>query len=304
VNDTFTIRPAQMSEVEDVASFLNEHSQSLHGVDDQSASELRQYWESPDVDFERDVFVAEGSDGSLVGYADLGLHGENIWLDVRGLEADPLRALLGAIEMRAAEKSPDAGVIGYTAESDEAVRGLYESAGYKVIRLSYRMEIGFDAEPPEPQWPEGFSVRPMRPGEEERVYEVHQTSFEDAWMFQREPFEIWKHWFLKDAAFDPSLWFLAEAGDELAGIALTREAENEPGLGWVRILGVVPQFRQRGLGQALLRHTFGEHARRGMERVGLGVDAESPTGAVRVYERAGMHVARTNLILERARAGG
>jgi hypothetical protein len=33
--------------------------------------------------------------------------------------------------------------------------------------------------------------------------------------------------------------------------------------------------------------------------VGLGVDAENPTGAVRVYERAGMHVARTNLILEK-----
>ena len=118
-------------------------------------------------------------------------------------------------------------------------------------------------------------------------------------MFEREPFELWSHWFVKDTAFDPSLWFLAEAGDDLAGIALTRESETEPGLGWVRILGVIPEFRQRGLAQALLRHTFGEYASRGLERVGLGVDAENPTGAVRVYERAGMHVARTNLVLEK-----
>lgn len=299
MSDAFTIRPARMEEVEPAAEFLNEHSRRLHGVDDQPASELRQYWESPDVDFEHDVLVAEASGGSLVGYADLGLHGEHIWLDLRGLEPEPLRALLDAIEARAVEKKPGAGLIGYTSESDQVVRDLYEQAGYRVTRHSYRMEISLDGGAPEPQWPEGFTVRTARPGEEERVYEAHMSSFADTWMFEREPFELWSHWFLKDASFDPSLWFLAEAGDELAGIALTRESENEPGLGWVRILGVVPQFRQRGLAQALLRHAFGEYVSRGLERVGLGVDAESPTGAVRVYERAGMRVARTNLILEK-----
>ena len=297
---TFTIRPARMEEVETAATFLNEHSPRLHGVDDQSASELRTYWESPDVDFERDVLVAEGPDGSLVGYADLGFHGGYVWLDVRGLEAEPLHALLAAIETRAAEKKPGAGLIGYTAETDYTVRSVYEQAGYRVLRHSYRMEISLEGEEAaEPQWPDGFSVRTMRNGEAERVYEAHMASFADTWMFEREPFEVWSHWFLRGAAFDPSLWFLAELGDTLAGISLTRESENEPGLGWVAILGVLPQFRNRGLGQALLRQTFMAHRRLGLVRVGLGVDAENPTGAVRVYERAGMHVARTNLILEK-----
>jgi ribosomal protein S18 acetylase RimI-like enzyme len=251
------------------------------------------------VDFERDVFVAERPSGSLVGYADIGLHGENVWLDLRGLEPEPLQALLTEIEARAVERKPDGGLLGYSAESDHVVRNDYENAGYRVVRHSYRMEISLEGGAPEPEWPEGITVRTMQPGEEERVYEAHMSSFEDAWMFVRDSFELWSHWFLKDAAFDPSLWFLAEAGDELAGIALTREPENEPGLGWVRILGVTREFRQRGLGQALLRHAFGEYARRGLDRVGLGVDAESPTGAVRVYERAGMHITRTNLILEK-----
>lgn len=299
MSDAFAIRPARMDEVETAAEFLNEHSRRLHGVDDQPASELRQYWESPDVDFDRDVLVAEGPDGSLVGYADLGLHGEHIWLDVRGIEPAPIQALLDAIEALAAEKKPGAGLIGYASESDQVARDLYEKAGYRIARHSYRMEISLGDGAPEPEWPEGFTVRTARPGEEERIYEAHMSSFADTWMFEREPFELWSHWFLKDTAFDPSLWFLAEAGDELAGIALTRESENEPGLGWVRILGVIRKFRQRGLAQALLRHTFGEYASRGLERVGLGVDAQSPTGAVRVYERAGMHVARTNLILEK-----
>jgi mycothiol synthase len=299
MSEAFNIRPARIDEVDAAADLLNEHSRRLHGVDDQTASDLLQYWESPDVDFQRDVLVAEGPDGSLVGYADLGVQGEHVWLDVRGLEPEALRGLLEALEARAAEKKPGGGLMGYTSESDQAVRELYEQKGYRVIRHGYRMEISLDGGAPDPQWPDGFTVRAMRAGDEERVYEAHTTSFADTWMFHQEPFDVWSHWFLKDTAFDPSLWFLAEAGDELAGISITREAENEPGLAWVRILGVVPKFRQRGLAQALLRQTFRECASRGMHRVGLGVDAENPTGAVRVYERAGMHVARTNLILEK-----
>jgi ribosomal protein S18 acetylase RimI-like enzyme len=46
------------------------------------------------------------------------------------------------------------------------------------------------------------------------------------------------------------------------------------------------------LGLALLRHSFNEYYRRGKRKVGLGVDAENLTGALRLYERAGMHVHR------------
>ena len=139
----------------------------------------------------------------------------------------------------------------------------------------------------------------MRDGEERRFFDAHNASFAGTWMFHPEPYETWHHWFVEDPSFDPSLWFVAEAGAEVAGIVISRKAEYEPGLGWIRILGVLPEYRQRGLGQALLRHTFGEFAGRGLEAVGLGVDAENPTGAVRVYERAGMHVERTNLLFEK-----
>jgi mycothiol synthase len=43
---------------------------------------------------------------------------------------------------------------------------------------------------------------------------------------------------------------------------------------------------------ALLQHSFRELYARGQKKVGLGVDAASLTGATRLYERAGMHVAR------------
>ena len=49
----------------------------------------------------------------------------------------------------------------------------------------------------------------------------------------------------------------------------------------------------------LVATKFHNSITRGFAAVGLGVDAENPTGAVRVYERAGMHVERTNLVFEK-----
>ena len=67
---------------------------------------------------------------------------------------------------------------------------------------------------------------------------------------------------------------------------------GDPAFGWVGVLGVRKAWRKRGLGRALLLHSFGDFRDRGAARVGLGVDAENTTGAVRLYESAGMHVVR------------
>jgi ribosomal protein S18 acetylase RimI-like enzyme len=62
-------------------------------------------------------------------------------------------------------------------------------------------------------------------------------------------------------------------------------------IGWVNQLAVLRPWRRKGLGIALLLHSFAEFYRRGIVNVGLGVDAQNLTGATRLYERAGMHVA-------------
>lgn len=293
-----TVRSARMEDLESTAAMLNEHSRGLHGADDLTPADLLMYWQSPDVDFETDVLVADNA-GAIVGYADIGIYGEHVWLDVRATVPGALPALLEAIEERAAARKPDAKVMGYTSAADGPLKALYEKAGYILVRHSYRMRIDLEREPPEPEWPKDFTVRTMRAGEERRFYDAQMASFADTWMFSLEPYESWRHWMVEDPVFDPSLWFVAEKGGNLGGILIGRAPENEPGVGWVRIVGVIPEHRQQGLGQALLRHSFREFADRGFKAVGLGVDAENPTGAVRVYERAGMHVERTNLIYEK-----
>ena len=60
------------------------------------------------------------------------------------------------------------------------------------------------------------------------------------------------------------------------------------GIGWIGTIGVSRPWRNAGLGLALLQHSFGEFYKRGMKTIGLGVDAENPTGATRLYKKAGM----------------
>ena len=67
---------------------------------------------------------------------------------------------------------------------------------------------------------------------------------------------------------------------------------GDPQFGWIQVLGVRPRWRKRGLGTALLRHSFRDFRDRGATRVGLGVDGESTTGAVRLYESVGMREVR------------
>ncbi|PZS06316.1 MAG: hypothetical protein DLM70_05260, partial [Chloroflexi bacterium] len=93
----------------------------------------------------------------------------------------------------------------------------------------------------------------------------------------------------KQPASTRPLWFLAEdrSTGDISGLCLCQVV---PRLVWVSNVAVRPPWRSRGLGLALLRHAFAEYERRGMRRVELSVDSESPTGAPRLYERAGMHV--------------
>jgi mycothiol synthase len=294
------VRPAREEDVEAAAEMLNEHSRGLYGTDDLTLADLLMFWTSPDVELGQDVLLAESADGRLGGYADLGVHGDAVWLDVRGTDPATLPAVLEAIEERATTKEPDKKVWAYTSADDAPLVELLERTGYRRVRHSFRMQIDLDGDLPVPEWPDGVSARTMSEGEERRVYEAQMASFADTWMFAPDPYDVWLHWMVEESSFDRSLWFVAEQDGELAGIVIARAPEQEPGVGWVRILGVVPERRRRGLGQALLQHTFAEFARRGFTAVGLGVDAENPTGAVSVYERAGMHVERTNLIFEKS----
>ncbi len=182
--------------------------------------------------------------------------------------------------------------------SDLDSQRLLRQQGYRRVRFFNRMVIEMESPPPEPRVPNGISIRLFRRGQEEpAVVRAVRDAFQDHWGHVESPFEEelkgWLHWMDNDPDFDPSLWFVATDGGEIAGVSLCNPKSTEdPDSGWVNTLGVRRPWRRRGLALALLQHSFGEFYRRGQRRVALGVDADSLTGATRLYERAGMYVQR------------
>jgi ribosomal protein S18 acetylase RimI-like enzyme len=280
------LRPPRREESAAIAALMSRHAPEPVGVE-----RLHRMWSAPGVDMERESRVAV-QDGAMTGFAGVYVRDEYTWLELHGGVA---RELIDWAVGVAPGRIYSGGW-----EGDDEVRAALLDRDFTLVRHSYRMAIEVDGDLPEPAWPKGINVRSFTAGDERAVYEAHQETFEDTWEHTRQPYEEWAHWTVERPGFEPTLWRLAFAGDDLAGIALCRRGrDEEPDTGWVSILGVRRPWRRLGLGTALLQDAFATLRDAGLRRAVLGVDASSLTGAHRLYESAGMRVVSTFDVYER-----
>lgn len=179
---------------------------------------------------------------------------------------------------------------------DDAARPLFEQRGYREVRRFYDMAIELDALPPAGD----IEVATLQEGEEQAFYAALEEAFQDHWEHHSADFDEWWSRHSGHAGFDRSLWFVVRDDGEIA--AVCRNEANRNGGGYVGAIGVRRAYRGKGYAKALLLRTFREFYDRGMPRVTLGVDAESPTGATHLYERVGMHVELEHVVLEKVLA--
>ena len=291
--DVPTLRAPTLEDVDAVVDVINRASQERRGRDEVDTTGVTGWWtQPPPFDLAGDAVVAV-REGRIVGYGDVGDQandGSVLWLDVRGEANEEVHAEL---ERRAlARRGPEGVVRAVVDERDEVLRELLEERGYRLIRSSYRMGIDLVGQTFSPDWPPSAVLRTAVEGvDEPLLYALNERSFADHWGHTPTPYDEWLHWVRSMGVFDPSMWFIAEVEGTPAGIAICRPFDHgDPDCGWVSVLGVLREHRRTGLGTALLTHAFAEFQRRGRDRVELGVDAESTTGAVGLYERAGMRV--------------
>lgn len=187
------------------------------------------------------------------------------------------------------------GMGAYAVQSD--AQAFLERCGYKHVRTNYRMTIEVDGSIPEPVFPAGIVLRAVQPDEADlrRALQAEQEAFLDHYGAIPEPFDAYyvrrKNMLLHDETIDLSACFMALEGEQVAGVDFNAiSLADDQQTGWVGTLSVRRPWRRQGLGLALLRNAFREMHRRGRKRVGLYVDAENLTGALGLYQQAGMHV--------------
>lgn len=275
------LRALREEDAEQVAALFAE---AFGGARKLDAREVASWLRDPALDPENLRVLEEN--GRIVGYGDVARRGDVLFADI----AAPGRwaELVDWVESQALALGVKSASL--YAPHEHELAHLAAARGYEKHRESLTMEIEFDELPPGGDFG-GLELRTYRDEDHDAVIAALNEAFTEDPFFQEITTARFDDRFIERQDFDPTLWFLAWDGDELAGFALDYpQLGADPGLGHVNWLGVRKPWRRRGLAEALLRQSFRELYARGKHRTALGVDAQNVTGALRVYERVGMHV--------------
>jgi mycothiol synthase len=260
---------------------------SLYGESAFSQADLEDEWS--DLDVEKHACVVRDGD-RIVGYGAVRERGE-LWRAEGYVHPDAFGRGIGTLIATGLEEEAVRGgarrIQNGVLEVDHAARRLLGSLGYGAARVFREMRVELEAPPSAPEWPDGLRVVAFDAERDALAFHsAHQEAFADHWEPPPCDFASWSRSHLGSERFDPGLWCVVRAGDEIA--AGTICTGDTYGGGWVHVLFTRRPWRQQGVGAALLGDAFGRLWERGERSVGLGVDAGSETGAFRLYERAGM----------------
>jgi mycothiol synthase len=275
-----------------------------------TAESLQTEFSEPGFDPQRDMRLWEDADGRLVGFgqmyfpqtgdepdaflwfrvhpalADSDLAGQILhWADQHAAEVERERSV--KLKLRAFVRKQQADQI-----------ALLERHGFRVARYFFRMARPLGEPIPEPVFPAGFTLtHTAGAADAERWVDLFNLSFVDHYNFHPLTPELHAHW-LQDSAYRPEGDLIAVAPDGTWGafcFCLINREENElngRSEGWIRLLGTRRGYRKIGLGRAMLLAGLQRLKAEGVETAVLGVDAENPTGALRLYESVGFYPIR------------
>lgn len=231
----------------------------------------------------------------VIGFAELVARAPGVFTPLFWVAAPEQRHGLGGALLRQAEGEARAitnGPITLLAQitgPNEAGWRLLESGGYRLSSTFQTMTLKMVEEPAAPAAIEGIAIRHFVVGGDERaVYEADEEAFQDERGKTPRTYDVWRNRLGMDGSrFDPSLWFVAWEGDQVAGTVM---AEVTGGVGEIMHVGVRRPWRRRGLGEALTRQALGALYAKGVRYARLNVDGESQTNANKLYERMGFQV--------------
>lgn len=286
-----------------------------------SEADLRDTFATPGLEPERQVLVVEGptlpgaQEGVLLGFGRVFRGSDkarneriyNVALRVRpevreyGLEREIARRLV-EIAMQY-EEGPDAEPVAkvrlrtYLYDTHTSARHVWEQTGLRRVRTGWTMLRPLDDSIADPQPVEGVTLRTYcRPEDNAATLQALNSSFSDNFDFQ--PLDEARWDYAMSASYvRPDLSWVAEPHDAPGTIMgfsicwITEEENERSGRleGWVEGIGVVREWRRKGIGRALLLNSLHSLRSAGMEYALADVDSES-VAPTRLFELAGFGV--------------
>jgi mycothiol synthase len=311
------IRPFEASDLPGLVELVN-HCYEVDGRGVQlTPDEVKHTLHFPNFDIHKDCVVAVAADGRLVGEVHVTMFEAGSGQGASGgrVHPDYRRQALGTrlirtvearlLERATTEVAPHKPITmrRVTTDTNIGAMALFMAEGHKHVRNFYKMHITFAGPIERAAFPGNIALRPFQPERDARaVYDTIVEAFSDHWGNVTVPFEGWSEHYLGHPHYDPSLWLVAYDGGEVAGACINVQADR-PDTGYIDILGVRKPWRRHGLGAALLSYSLRLFQDRGFVGAELMVDAGNETNALALYQRAGMEIARCDLVYRKVLRG-
>jgi GNAT superfamily N-acetyltransferase len=286
--------------------------------DDTLVCELQRLFDAPNVNRGRDLRLWQDSSGKLIGFGQLFISQNDdeiegyLYFDVHPTRrGDALGTeILQWSEQRMREVAKERAVRlklhTYSRDDRFDRRMLLKKQSFATDRCFLTMACPLDRSFIQPQLPSGFALQPLSGDGLYRLplcdldawVELFNESFIDHWNHQDLTQATVRHWF-KNPHYKPGLNLVAVAPDGtfaafcVGYINLEENARSGRNDGWIKLLGTRRGFRKLGLGRAILLAAIGQFKAAGVDRVKLGVDAQSLTSAMRLYESVGFEAMNT-----------
>lgn len=290
----YTSRPPTTADAEAINELICAVDVADYGEPDYSVDDLFAEWRRAGFQLERDAWMVFAPDGTFVAYGNVYDAGEHV-------RVDPTTCIHPEYREQGLEDYLIARAADWTCQYSQSktVQWIvnvehmgwterFRRRGYYQPRHDYVMELDLSAPPPAPVLLAGFTMRSFERGLDDRqAWICLNEAFRDHRGHVDLEYEEWAKLFFDHPNWSAELSPVIHVNDQMVAAGMVFDYPNG---GWVRTLGVRRTARKKGLGLALLYQIFQWCYARGKLRVGLGVDAESLTGATRLYERAGMHI--------------
>jgi ribosomal protein S18 acetylase RimI-like enzyme len=282
--------------------------------------EIRHLWfDHPGVDHERDSLAAFSADGSLLGAAAVFARNAPTTLARafmpgavlptarrRGIGTQLVRFGLGrARELLANVPGEIPRQLDCESPASAPDRmAFFEAQGFRRARSFLSMHRDL-VEPIEPvALPPSLVAAEWRPDLDEATRVAHNDAFRDHWGSDPLTPERWQHFVAAMPGFRADCSWLAldsaarEGEPDVVGYTLANLADDAAGgrVGWLGTIGVRRSWRHQGVATALIARSLMSFRAAGASHAGLDVDAENPTGAVRVYEALGFRAIEESII--------
>ena len=297
--DDYIARPPEPEDAEAILDLLSAYDLAVVGFAHCTLDGVTAFLAEPGFDRGTDSWLVLAENGLPAGLAaSFGL-GDRQVIQIDMTSRDPAvaawlfeRAMRRAREMGRERGHAEITVDFYIYRADEPLHALLTDHGFTAGTTYHRMRIDHTGDIAAPGTPAGVVVRrgTFDDATRSKAHEVIVESFRGQFGFVPRPHGEWVEALEAYPTFDWSQLTVLEVDGRAVAVRMCDDGFVEKeNCGHIAMLGVLEEFRGRGLARFLLHDAFALDAATGRAGTILHVDTNNPTPALGLYLSVGMN---------------